>query len=279
MQEKYNGKVSAAVEFITPEMAETYLSFNNSNRKISARRVLNYKKDMERGAWMLNGETITFFENGELKDGQHRLKAIVESNAGQWMIVVRGVKRDAFIHDRNMNRSMGQILDMAGYAPNLKANVVVGALNVLYFCYNNSSNYQRLTDLEVMDIINKNETLLATAHYCVNQGADYSKIKKAGCLAAAFCALFNGMSEEKVKEFCVIANSGFYDSDTKTSAIVLGKSLDKNKGKSSDYYRQITFRTTLSALIDFNNGTPRKTEYIPKIEKWEQNTINKIFSN
>ena len=53
--------------------------------------------DMNQGEWHFTGSPIVFDESNELVDGQHRLSAIVASGSTQWMIVVQGVKRDAYV--------------------------------------------------------------------------------------------------------------------------------------------------------------------------------------
>lgn len=46
---------------------------------------------MKTGRWVLNGETICFDSNGVLRDGHHRLLAIIESGVTIEVLVVRGV--------------------------------------------------------------------------------------------------------------------------------------------------------------------------------------------
>lgn len=74
---------------ITPEMAKEMLSKNNANRKIRTSTVDFYAKQMKEGSWHLTGQGITFGQNGQLLDGQHRLNAIVKADIPVEMLVVR----------------------------------------------------------------------------------------------------------------------------------------------------------------------------------------------
>lgn len=62
-------------EVITPERAAEMLSKNKSNRKINQANVRRIADDMLTGNYKLNGETIKFYADGTLADGQHRLTA------------------------------------------------------------------------------------------------------------------------------------------------------------------------------------------------------------
>ena len=67
-------------EIITPEKAKEILKKNGKNRSISWSTVNAYARDMSKGYWTEGvGVGISIDENGILRDGQHRLEAIVKS--------------------------------------------------------------------------------------------------------------------------------------------------------------------------------------------------------
>lgn len=87
---------SVSVEFVTPELARRWLDERAPNRNPSRERVAGLVRDMVAGnfqAW--NGATVLFDEDGQLTDAQHRLQAISEADIGQWMILIRGVTKEA----------------------------------------------------------------------------------------------------------------------------------------------------------------------------------------
>lgn len=107
MEKKHLENVVAAVETITPKMAEAYLGFNTQNRKPNNGTIRRYATDMKSGNWKLNGQPIIFDRNNILKDGQNRLMACITANTPFVSVVVRGVEVDTFDsidtgHKRNM---------------------------------------------------------------------------------------------------------------------------------------------------------------------------------
>ena len=82
-------------ERITPTLAKKYLEVNTSNRRVREKMVRMLASEMASGNWYANGQTISFYEDGSLCDGQHRLHAVILAGTPQSFIVVRGVERKA----------------------------------------------------------------------------------------------------------------------------------------------------------------------------------------
>ena len=101
--------LTARVEAITPEKAEEYLEMNTRNyRNMNQDTVNKYALDMRSGRWEENGAPISFYENGVLFDGQHRLKAIAKSGTTVKMLVVHGIPNDTTIADWGQKRTISQ---------------------------------------------------------------------------------------------------------------------------------------------------------------------------
>lgn len=81
---------------ITPERAQALLANNPVNRKPAKAVVSRYARDMRAGNWKMNGQTIKVSEGGRLIDGQHRLKACVESGRSFPGLIVTNVNEEAF---------------------------------------------------------------------------------------------------------------------------------------------------------------------------------------
>jgi hypothetical protein len=77
---------------ITPALAESWLTKNKFNRRISTATVNKYAADMKSGRWNLTHQGIAFAYSGELVDGQHRLKAIIKSCTPVRMMVTWGAE-------------------------------------------------------------------------------------------------------------------------------------------------------------------------------------------
>lgn len=82
--------VSAArkVMAVTPEMAVAWLSNNPYNRPLNGRSVEMFAEAMLRGEWKeRQGVPVTVIEGGPLKNGQHRLSAVVKAGIPVRMLV------------------------------------------------------------------------------------------------------------------------------------------------------------------------------------------------
>jgi hypothetical protein len=102
------------VEEITPRQAQRYLDQNANFRKLSEERAQAYADQIRNGRWDVNGESIKFNGEGKLKDGQHRLRAVVLANKPIRTVVVRGIDSDMNI-DTGARRSFSAVLNAKGY--------------------------------------------------------------------------------------------------------------------------------------------------------------------
>ncbi len=73
-----------------PKEAKLYLDTGDPSH-VDQSLVDQYAYDMERGLWVYPGGLIEITTDGKLKDGHHRLLAIIQSRVPQVMIVVYNV--------------------------------------------------------------------------------------------------------------------------------------------------------------------------------------------
>ena len=78
------------VEAVGPEEAEAYLKLGNIDH-VDWDLVDEYANDMQYGKWAYPGGVIEITSTGQLKDGHHRLLAVVKCKLTLPMIVVRNV--------------------------------------------------------------------------------------------------------------------------------------------------------------------------------------------
>jgi hypothetical protein len=134
----------ARIETITPKMAEKMLERNNNNRPLRENYVIELAQAMVEGEWQLNGETIKVDKNGDIKDGQHRLNAIVLAGKAIKTYVIRGLEPDVFdTIDRGRNRTIGDVLYRHG---KIHHNVLAGALSWLFKFENKVVDRSRRAD-------------------------------------------------------------------------------------------------------------------------------------
>jgi hypothetical protein len=111
------------VEFMNVELsqegAKKLLQGNENNRHLNKSLINKYRRLMNIGRWVLNGETIKVGQVDGLfvlLDGQHRLNAIASADKPVNVSLALGLSPDHFkTIDTGRARSAGDILKMAGY--------------------------------------------------------------------------------------------------------------------------------------------------------------------
>lgn len=117
---------TSGVELITPEIAKRYLEKNIGNRPINKYAIDLYAQQMKEGLWQINNDAISFNENGRLLNGQHRLKALIQSNTNQQFFVIRGLNTSAFVTmDNGKSRIAGDVLCTYGIENGKNAAAIV----------------------------------------------------------------------------------------------------------------------------------------------------------
>lgn len=129
------GHITVSIEWITPEIAEEYLSANKSNRRINKHHLARLCNTLAAGDMTLNGETIIFSIDKRLLDGQHRLTACVRERRAFACLVVRGIEDDAFdTIDGGLVRGVHDVLGMADVPDATKTSGAIQAF--VSFCDN-----------------------------------------------------------------------------------------------------------------------------------------------
>jgi len=77
----YKSELEILEVLISPDMAQALLDGHQNYRSIQTNRVANYADVMSTNDWLLS--PLLFDINGNLIDGQHRLKAVISSNTNQ----------------------------------------------------------------------------------------------------------------------------------------------------------------------------------------------------
>lgn len=97
MNDLFNPNINTEILTVTPLMAQEFLTHNISNRRLSEAYVKYYADQMKKGLWRLTNDAISFSKNGNLLNGQHRLKAVCESGISCQFVILRGLREDAFV--------------------------------------------------------------------------------------------------------------------------------------------------------------------------------------
>jgi hypothetical protein len=108
--------LQTAVVFIKPPIALQMLRFNcKNNRAINKSHVASLVSEMKSGKFKVSDSAICFSSTGEVTNGQHRLSAIVDSNLGQWCLVMLNTDKEQGLRfDLGKSRSMSDRITFNG---------------------------------------------------------------------------------------------------------------------------------------------------------------------
>lgn len=251
---------------ITPEIARQYLERNTANyRALSNVKVKSYAEDMRNGRWETNGEAIVFSKDGTLKNGQHRLHAIIESGATIELLVVTGVSDDATIYDWGMGRTVNQWGKANGiHIP----TPVAGAAKII--CSGFRAGQPKGT---VTKYIETHYDELKEANRISGTGKKNALGYKASvCLAVYIFRRYQLLHDDVLENFFRIFNTGTIDAeqrrDPSAPLVASRQFLTKiPSGSAASQMRQ--FEVVMQALQDFKKNKNRKKEYGPDPHTFE----------
>lgn len=197
---KYPKQRTKFVE-VTPELAATWLeSVPAFQREVRDQRVARYVRDMRNGKWTSSSDHIAFDRYGQLINGQHRLRAIVESGMTFTMGVDYGLDDDAFGNtDTGYGRTFAQQLG------GIKYGTMLGSATRIIMAYEadgeprNKNHRQLWTNAEVRDYVLENQIALEFA-----AAAAFRIAKAVGGIVSswlAFIYLTDKVSEKYSWEF------------------------------------------------------------------------------
>lgn len=260
-------------EIITPEIAQEYLKFNERNRDIRWSDVIKYARDMKRRSWQKTPVPIVFGKNGKLKDGQHRLYAVIEAGVPVEFQVAYDVDDDVTVFDRGIMRTTADIMRMSGMNIEASTQAVVSLVNFLFFL----GNVKVVSDQTKIEFVTEHEDdLVKAVRISSTKSSKQQNCKKSPVIAAVYCAIRCGLSADVLKDFISIANDGFTDSPTKYAAVVLRNYITQEYTGHTSTERRKLFMIATNAIKDFALGVPRKNVYKSNTKPMFWDNVKKI---
>lgn len=246
-------KQKTQVVRMTPDMARDILKNNTNNRNVKRDRVYLYASEMEKGRWQLNGESIVIDENGNLKDGQHRLMAVVKSQCTVPMVLVTGVDADCSIYDRGSSRSVRDIMQINMVGEKWKqCSQIIAVCNRFLYLKRGTRNSN--SDFDVIKFIDTYEKELEQLYHIAVVRQKYSR--SATVASAIFLAIHNGESIDKLNKYVQVLNSGLMERPTDSPAIMIRNAYYDKKIVSG--INAETIATVLKSIEDFDNYARKK---------------------
>lgn len=143
---------------VTPTMAKEYLLRNNNNRGLRMHIVKEQASAIKRGEWITTHQGVALSKSGNLLDGQHRLRAIVESGIAITIAVTHNIDDESFkAIDCGLSRNLHE---RTSITPRY-AEVVSSLYRII-----NSTRY-RLSADQALEFFNEHKDNIVQLHeYC-----------------------------------------------------------------------------------------------------------------
>lgn len=163
--------VVCQVEDVTPQLAAQYLEANTNNyRSVIDTDLRRLKADLLAGRGKLTPDAIAFTVDGVLVNGQHRLKAIVQTGVALKLLVVRNFpsnsESDPCI-DRGSRRSAASDLRHKDYKYPIPTAAAVRLLGRIYLGNSIDGGSTTITDSAVSAIVARNPSINASVIECI----------------------------------------------------------------------------------------------------------------
>lgn len=247
------------IKTITPNWAAQILETRNpKNRSLNENIAKSFAVEMKAGRWAVTHQGIGFNSNGDLIDGQHRLRGIVIAGVPVDMMVTTGIpssQRNGITYDtmdvvdRGRSRSIGQQLVLShGWTCGTKVASMARAIAMLY---SDSSQRVRITTPQTLAIINECEDSFRAIFEEANRvpGRSHAQID-------SVVVIYHTINPVKALEFYV----SFLDqTDWKQGTPARALEMFKQRaGHSFGTNQCIGIQATSAALMAHDAGVPVK---------------------
>ncbi len=203
------------LEFVTPEIASTWLETKAPNRPLMTGRINEYSRSMQSNSWKITHQGIAFDMEGKLIDGQHRLCSIIKSRIPQWMMVFRWrVSTDILALDDGKSRTIRDVAALSGLHTGTWEPAVV---RVIAFAATNgqSKDKGRLTRNDSLRMIEERRDAMEW----VLDRLGHDKGTCCAVVGAVITMAWYTCNRYRLEEFCKILRSGVCTSEQDNAAI------------------------------------------------------------
>jgi hypothetical protein len=186
---------------ITPKIAADMLEKNAENRPISSREVTRLAHIIQSGEWRLNGESIKFDWNDRLRDGQHRLSAVIEAETSIEAFVVYDLNPDTFsTMDQGRGRTVGDILAIAGTPKSKATGLAVATLYRILKDRPIHGSVDKIPPYGALEILRRHPGISDSIEFCTPLYSDGDKPVSLGMLATYHYLLGSVMGNKSLAE-------------------------------------------------------------------------------
>lgn len=248
-------KISQMV--ITPNIAKEMLEHNTNNRTIRKAYVNDLSRMMREGLWEEDSPNpIVFGDDGVLKDGQHRLTALINANATIKMLVI-GCPSNIKHIDDGKSRTVVDIINIGNHT---KINSAIASAIKLYLA--NHTSYRSILAVDVEREYMANADKWNDAFRISVKSGRPPLLRRGSGVLAIYNALCCGVSEDVLEAFALAVNTGFISSPKENAAI-----LARNHLSNVDEVRRNVAWQTSGYIEDYIKLYVNKSERKMKLSK------------
>ena len=194
-----------------------------------------------------------------MKDGQHRLHAIIRSGVTVPMLVIRGVASNVQVYDWGTNRTSAQIARAGGYA---LSSDMIGAARIII------SGFHSSTPKGVLDkyLREHHDELHEAGLLARHSNGNRCIGKKAACTLSVYvCQRLKIMNDDVLKDFFEVFNSGNITQDQKrdpSPALIAARMFITKYSSVGGNGIGYQYAIIMQALMDFLKNKNRRKDYM-----------------
>ena len=240
---------------ITPDMARKLIQFNTCNRKLSDTAVNNYAKQMMENKWMSDTNMITFSEEGELTNGQHRINAIIKADVPVTFVVQMNVNNFTEM-DRGKSRTIIDNLMLEEKFRGMEVTRNKDIPSVVATLYRSITGSIRADVDSISKILEKYADDLV---FLRDEGVlfGYKTVNRKQLSGAMLVAYVNGVNLGLLRHIRDVMNTGICECDTDKPIIALRDIILKQKGNGIRIDKEL-YKQCLYCIQACENGSTRK---------------------
>lgn len=194
-------EMSSEVINVTPEIAAACLEHNvHNNRPVRAVDVNKFARDMANGNWRLTHQGIAFNTEDLLIDGQHRLRAVVQSGCTVPMLVWHNLPNSCLSRiDTGLARTTSDSIGFLTADNAYTSKIVISTIRMMYRISHNLPQKTKFSPDELYTLLTHNDNLVHAIHYLSTH--KHSPVRAAAYFASLMFAVASGETIQDVLNF------------------------------------------------------------------------------
>jgi hypothetical protein len=234
---------------VTPELADAWMKRNESNRPFRISTSNRYAAVMAAGRWRQppTAESIKFDRDGLLRDGQHRLSAVVKAGVPVRFCIAFGCDPEEWkVYDQGLARTASDILHQYGI-PSQKQSAAL-AYMILRIEQDDPHKIDRLMVTERANDLYTSDPIFAAS---VRAGAQSAKLSTPSAMGLAYWTIAHKTSRpDKLDAFWNDISSGA-NLQLRSPELKLREWLVESRGASGTA-RDVATRRAAAVILAWN---------------------------